>query len=81
MDNRSFQAMPTEFVPRTIGRRHAACGSSAGGVRRLLINAGLFFRAVLAIASLAACGTVNGGGVGYISGCAAFDPGVARAGV
>ncbi len=64
MDNRSFQAMRTEFVPlngvRRNDRRKAAYGSFAGSARRLLKNAGLFFGAILAIVSLAACGTDNG---------------------
>ena len=63
MDNRSYQAMRTEFVPlngvRTIGRRHVAYESFTDSSRRLLINAGVFFWAILAIASLAACDTVN----------------------
>ena len=63
MDNRSFQAMRTESVPLngegTTGRRHAPYESFAGSPRRLLINAGLFFQAVLAIVLLAACDTDN----------------------
>ncbi|MYJ77959.1 MAG: hypothetical protein F4047_07385, partial [Caldilineaceae bacterium SB0670_bin_27] len=63
MDNRSYQAMRTESVPlngkRTTGRRHAAYESFTGSTRRLLINAGVFFWAFLAIASLAACDTDN----------------------
>ena len=55
--------MRTELVRlngvRRTGRRHAACESSAGSARRLLINAGLLFRAILAIASLAACDTIK----------------------